>query len=280
MTQKSVFKSEEGKRAVLGVYDAILRSWPEPYETFEVDTCCGRTFVIACGDTALPPLFLIHGSGSNAAMWIGDATEYSQHFRVYAVDIPGEAGKSHDIRPDYHTQVHAEWLNDVFAALGVEEASIAGISMGGWIAIRFASAYPEKVRKLALLCPAGIGPLKVSPIVRLITLKLQGLRGNQKTMDKISEGTEMPEEALAYIRLITENFSYYSGTLPRFSNAELTRLTMPVLLVIGDKDAMVNGPKTVERAKKRLSNVETVLLTGAGHMLIDQRAQVLRFLLQ
>ncbi len=280
MTQKSVFKSEEGKRAVLGVYDAILRSWPVPYETFEVETCCGRTFVIACGDKALPPLFLIHGSGSNAAMWIGDAAEYSQHFRVYAIDIPGEAGKSHDVRPDYHTRVHAEWLHNVFDALDVGQASIVGISLGGWIAIRFTSAYPEKVHKLALLCPAGIGPLKVSPIVRLITLKLQGRRGNGKTLDKISEGTEMPKEAVAYIRLITENFDYYRGTLPRFSNAELARLTMPVLLAIGENDAMVNGPKTVERAKKHLPNAETALLPGVGHMLIDQRERVLKFLLQ
>ena len=121
MTSKSVYKTEEGKRAVLSVYAAILQGWPVPYETRDVDTRHGCTFVIACGDKALPPLFLIHGSGSNAAMWIGDVAEYSQHFCVYAVDIPGEAGKSHDVRPDLRTHAHAEWLNDVFAALGIDQ---------------------------------------------------------------------------------------------------------------------------------------------------------------
>jgi pimeloyl-ACP methyl ester carboxylesterase len=280
MKQESVYKSEEGKRAILAVYDTILGSWPVPHEALEVETRHGRTFVIACGDKALPPLFLIHGSGSNAAMWIGDAAEYSRHFRVYAVDIPGEAGKSHDVRPDFRTQAHAEWLLDVFDALNVQKACIAGISLGGWVAVRFAAVYPDKAEKLVLLCPAGIGPLKVSPILRLIALKLKGTRGTEKAMDKISEGAQMPEEAMAYIRLITQHFNYYRGIVPRFSNAELTRLTMPVLLVFGEQDAMLNAKDAARRARKRLPNAETVLLPGAGHMLIDQRERALQFLLR
>ncbi len=279
MKQKSVFKSEEGKQAVLAVYSEILKNWPVPYEAKEIETRHGRTFVIACGAAALPPLFLIHGSGSNAAMWIGDAAEYSRYFRVYAVDIPGEAGRSNDIRLNFHTHAHAEWLCDVFTALGVNQASIVGISLGGWLAVRFASVYPDMVRKLALLCPAGIGPLKTPPILRLLALKATGQRGTEKTMDKISEGAAMPEEAASYIRLITQNFHYYTGTVPRFSNRELGRLTMPALLIFGENDAMLNAQKALLRTKRRIPGIQTVLLPGAGHMLIDQRERIMPFLL-
>jgi pimeloyl-ACP methyl ester carboxylesterase len=278
MRQKSVYKTEEGKRAILGVYDMIVQNWPVPYETIEVDTRHGRTFVIACGDSALPPLFLIHGSGSNAAMWIGDAAEYSKYYRVYALDIPGEPGKSCDIRPDLRTQAHAEWLWDVFAALNVDRAFIVGLSLGGWVALRFASAYPEKVVKLALLCPAGIGPQRFSLVFSLLAAKLRGKRGADKAMRKVSGGAEIPEEVLAYSRLITENFNYYRGVVPRFTNAELARLIMPTLLVVGQKDTMLNAPKTAARARKQMPTAETVLLPGAGHMLIDQRERVMRFL--
>ena len=51
----------------------------------------------------------------------------------------------------------------------------------------------------------------------------------KKTLSKVNEGAEVPEEAVAYIRLITENFNYYRGVVPRFSNVELARLTMPTL---------------------------------------------------
>lgn len=128
----------------------IVQNWPVPYETIEADTRRRRTFVIACGDSALPPLLLIHGSGSNAAMWIGDAAEYSKHYRVYAVDVPGEPGKSCDTRPDLRTHAHPEWLRDVFVSLNADRTFIVGLSLGGWVALRFASAYPEKVVKLAL----------------------------------------------------------------------------------------------------------------------------------
>jgi len=277
MTLKSVYKSEEGRRAVVSVYDAVLSGWPVPYETREVDTRCGHTFIITCGDSALPPLVLIHGSGSNSAMWIGDAAEYSKYYRVYAIDIPGEAGKSYDIRPDLRTRAHAEWLYDVFTKLGIDQASIVGISLGGWVAIRFASAYPEKVHKLALLCPSGIGSQKLSPIFSLIAMNLQGERGAAKAISKVYGGAEIPEEAVAYSRLITQNFNYYRGAVPRFSDAELARLTMPVLLIAGDKDMLLDTRRTAMRARKCILNIETVVLPGAGHLLIDQRERVLRF---
>jgi len=279
MAQRSVFKSEEGKRAVLAAYDAVLQCWPVPCEAREIDTRHGRTFVIAWGDSALPPLFLIHGSGSNAAMWIGDAAEYSRHFRVYALDIPGEAGKSRDIRPNLHSAAHAEWLHDVFDALGVAKAAFTGISLGGWAALKFAAAYPDRVDKLVLLCPAGIGPRKLSPVFSLLLMKLKGRRSAEKAMRKVYEGADIPKEAVAYSMLISQNFNYYRGAMPRFSNAELARLTMPVLFIAGEKDAMLDMRSAAKRAQKHIPNVRIMLLPGAGHVLIDQRERIMPFLM-
>lgn len=278
MSQKSVFKSEEGKQAILAVYGSILQNWPVPYETHEVETRHGRTFVIACGDTALPPLFLLHGSGSNAAMFIGDAVDYSRSFRVYAVDIPGEAGKSSDIRPNVHTGAHAEWLCDVFESLGVKKAAVAGISLGGWLAAQFACAYPERVEKLVLLCPAGIGPQKLSFALSSLRTALAGKRGAEKALRKVFADSDIPEEALAYTRLISQNFTYYRGILPRFSDVQLARLHMPVMLIAGENDALLDMRKAEARAKKIIPNLTAVMLEDAGHVLMGQQGRILSFL--
>ncbi len=111
----SVFKSAAGKKAVLRVYDSLLEKWPVRFEEITLGTRCGDTFVIACGDKSLPPLILLHGSSSNSAMWIGDISDYSKYFRVYAADLPGESGKSCDIRPDLKTSACADWMKDVFS---------------------------------------------------------------------------------------------------------------------------------------------------------------------
>jgi pimeloyl-ACP methyl ester carboxylesterase len=70
-----------------------------PYEKISLETSYGSAFAIACGEKSLPPLFLLHGSSSNSAMWISDAAEYAKHFRVYALDLPGEPGRSAEVRP-------------------------------------------------------------------------------------------------------------------------------------------------------------------------------------
>lgn len=279
MTQKSVFKSEEGKQAVLAVYGSILQNWPVLYEAKEIETRHGRTFVIACGDALLPPLFLIHGSGSNAAMFIGDAVDFNRSFRVYAVDIPGEAGKSHDVRPNLRTSAYAEWLCDVFEALDVKKAAVAGISLGGWVAVRFAASFPEKVVKLVLLCPAGIGPQKLSFALSSLRTALAGRRGADRAIRKMFAGSDVPEEVLAYSRLISQHFIYYRGILPRFSDAELSRLNMPVMLIGGEKDTLLDMRRAAARAKKSIPDLTAVMLADAGHVLIGQQERILPFLL-
>ncbi len=234
--------------------------------------------MIACGDSALPPLFLIHGSGSNAAMWIGDAAAYSQYFRVYAVDIPGEPGRSHDVRPDLRTDAHAEWLYDVFEALGVPTACVLGISLGGWVALKFAAAHPEMVQKLVLLCPAGLGRQKLSPVFALLLTQLGGKKRAEKAMQKIYDNADIPEEAMAYIRLISENFNYYRGAMPRFSAAQLARLTMPVLFIAGENDAMLDTKSAAVRVKRHIPDAQILLLPGAGHVLIHQQPEIMPFL--
>lgn len=49
MTYKPVYKSKEGKNAVLKVYDSLLVQWPVPYEVLNISTRYGNTHIIACG---------------------------------------------------------------------------------------------------------------------------------------------------------------------------------------------------------------------------------------
>lgn len=96
---KSVYKSPEGERAVLELYQEILTSWPVPNQQLRVSTREGETFVIVCRPENAPPLLLLHGSMANSAMWMGDVAAWSAHFRIYAVDMIGDAGLSAPSRP-------------------------------------------------------------------------------------------------------------------------------------------------------------------------------------
>lgn len=89
---ENIYKSEVGKRVVLGQYRKILTCWLVENHQYEVETRFGSTFVIESGSKDNPPLILLHGSVSNSFTWYGDVALLSNTHNVYAIDIIGEAG--------------------------------------------------------------------------------------------------------------------------------------------------------------------------------------------
>lgn len=278
MNTNSVYKSVQGKEAILAAYDLLLEKWPVPFEKININTNHGDTFIIASGEKALPPLVLLHGSGSNSAMWIGDICEYTKYFRVYSVDLPGEPGKSTEIRPDLKTCAYSDWMKEVLIALAVKKASFVGISLGGWLAIKFAVAHQENIEKLVLLCPSGIGPQKASVLLYLLPMKLFGKWGEEKGIKAIMGIKKLAKETIEYSRLISNNFLPYVGVVPIFTNEELRSILCPTLLIAGDKDVLIDSQKSVERARRTFQNITIDLLPGVGHGLINQREKIISFL--
>ena len=128
---KSLYKSIEGERAVRERYLEILKHWPVPNQQLRVPTREGETFVVSCGHPDAPPLLLLHGSMANSAMWMGDVAAWAAHFRVYAVDVIGDAGLRAPSRPPLASEAHALWLDDVLERLGLRSVSMVGVSLGG-----------------------------------------------------------------------------------------------------------------------------------------------------
>jgi pimeloyl-ACP methyl ester carboxylesterase len=233
VTTKSIYKSPAGERAIIAWYDALLARWPVPCTTLNVASRYGTTFVIASGNESALPLILLHGAGSNSAMWAGDVGEYSRHYRVYAVDLLGEPGKSASIRPDWNSPAYVEWLGDVLDALKVERAILIGLSQGGWTALKFATSRPERVDKLVLLTPGGITPDRISFALRAISLSFLGQWGIGRINRMVFGPQPIPAEVNEVATLIMTHFKPRIGVLPIFSDEELQRLTMPTLLLIG-----------------------------------------------
>ncbi|MDG5854869.1 alpha/beta fold hydrolase [Clostridium beijerinckii] len=265
MEMGKVFKTNEGKNDVIKFYDKFLQKLALSYEKFYVDTRYGKTFIIASGEKSNPPLILLHGSGMNSAMWLRDIKEYSKTYRVYAIDMLGEPGKSDENRPSLSGSSYAEWLKEVFENLSVERANIIGISLGAWLAIKFSVSYPEMASKLVLLCPSGVGPQKKSFIFKAIAYGILGEKGLDKLYYKVNGNQPIPEEMLKYQKLIGKSFNYRKETIPVFSDNELKLLTMPTVLFVGAKDIMLHSDKTARRLGNLLPHAQINILPKAGH---------------
>src|SRR5262245_21997668 len=278
MSSESIYKSPAGEKAIMAWYDALLARWPVQHTTLNIASRHGNTFVIVSGKESAPPLILIHGAGSNSAMWAGDVAEYSAHFRVYAIDLLGEPGKSAPVRPDWRSSAYAEWLGDVLDALKVKRAIFVGLSQGGWTALKFAIAHPERVEKLVLMTPGGITFDRVSFALRAIALSFFGPWGVERITQLVFSPLPVPAEVNEATMVITTNFKPRIGVLPIFSDDELQRLTMPTLLLIGKDDALRDARKVTERMRTLVPGLTATIIPWAGHALYNTTGDVMPFL--
>ncbi len=275
----SIYKSAAGKEEIMALYDRVLERWAVPYETLHVPTRHGNTFIIASGEKTAPVLVLLHGSTSNATSWVADVAEYSQYFRVYALDLPGEPGRSDENRPSWSGPAFAEWLEDVLDVLKVEKTNLVGISQGGWAALKFATQNPERVEKLVLLTPGGVVPVSAWFLLRAIPLSLLGRFGAKIINDIVFGRQKIEKEALEIMNTIMVNFKPRIENPSLYTDAELRRLSMPVLLVAGLEDAMIPAKKSAGRLKALLPALTVKLIPETGHVLHNTAGQVTPFLL-
>jgi pimeloyl-ACP methyl ester carboxylesterase len=101
------------------------------------------------------PLLLLHGFGEFLETWDLNLRPLSEHYQVYAVDLPGH-GLSDKPEVTYNIFFFTKFVTDFMQALGIEHASLIGHSMGGQISLNVAINFPEKVDKLVLETSVGL----------------------------------------------------------------------------------------------------------------------------
>jgi pimeloyl-ACP methyl ester carboxylesterase len=278
-----IYKTPDGERLVRERYLTFLKYWPVPSQQLRIATSQGETFVVACGNETGPPLFLLHGGAGNSAMWMGDVGVFAGRFRVYAIDMIGEAGLSAPSRPPLNSDAYARWLDDIRESLSLGRVSIAGISLGGWLALDYATRRPDRVARVAVLCPGGVGRQRIGIVFTTFALRACGAWGRRKLAEKIlgrlpANASPGVKAFMGFIALIHEHFRPRMVKLPVFQDAALGRLTMPVLAIVGARDVLLDSAGTKSRLESHVANAEVVLLPDAGHVVTGQTGRIVDFL--
>ncbi|MER7130331.1 alpha/beta fold hydrolase [Streptosporangium saharense] len=274
-----IYKSETGEHTLLDHYRRVLDAWPVPAEHVRVPTREGETFVVVSGPREAPPVVLLHGSGANTSMWRGDTVTWSQYFRTYAVDLVGEPGLSAPSRPALDSDAVSLWLDDVLEGLGITGAAFVGMSLGGWTALDYAVRRPERVTRLALMCPGGVGRQKVGWILKALLprpFRSGGLRESAMTVAGLDG--ERDRQALDAVVLTFTHFNPRREKLPVFSDDALRGLAMPVLVIVGARDAMLDSRQTARRVRQHVPHSTVCLLPEAGHAIFGQTEPIAEFL--
>lgn len=111
------------------------------------------------GPTRAPVLVLSNSLGAGSAMWDLQMPQLRARFRVVRYEQRGHGGSPTPAPGPYSLDDLGTDLVDLLDHLGVERASLCGLSLGGMVALWVAAHHPGRVDRLVLACTsAELGP--------------------------------------------------------------------------------------------------------------------------
>ncbi len=126
-----------------------------PHSLGWIDVHGVRTRYLEAGRADGPVAMMLHGTAGSLENFCANFADYAQHFRVIAFDMLG-CGLTDKPAFDYLIKDYAAHAVGVLDALGIERASVVGVSLGSWVGAAMALAHPQRVSRLVMVAPAGI----------------------------------------------------------------------------------------------------------------------------
>lgn len=272
------FRSPEAQEIFLASYDARAKQWPIPSETTTIETSYGPTFVRISGLIDGTPLILLHGHSENGLNWLPNVESLSQSYRTYAVDIISDPGRSIYTSVMKQVDDYTSWLDELFDGLGLEQdINLIGLSYGGWLVSQYALRFPQRLRKLVLMAPAGIAPFPLGFIAFALFLSWVQFRSKflfkrlTRWMFKDflaihNQGEQKFDDWFEFIYLGIQSYKprpiVFSKVL---TDNELTQLKMPTLFLTGENEIIYSVPSTIKRLQAVAPNIEIKVIKNAGH---------------
>ncbi|WP_447756923.1 alpha/beta fold hydrolase [Sphingopyxis fribergensis] len=208
------------------------------------------------GDPSKPTLVMIHGFGADKDHWTFYAPRLTKDYHLIAPDLPGFGENDRDGELPFDVTSQAARLKGFLEALGIERPHLGGNSMGGWIALRFAIDYPDRLRTLTLMNNAGIMGADESELQKLAAgrdynpLVLASLEDADRLISfVVRKPTHVPArlkpviyaDALKHRDLLDKIFWVIADEMEQKPlNDELGRVTVPTLIIWGRHDKLID----------------------------------------
>ncbi len=227
--------------------------------------------VLIDGPPNAAPLVLLHSLGTTSHIWDAQVAELSRSFRVIRPDLRGH-GLSEGTPGPYSMELLAKDLAGLLAALNINKAHIAGISIGGMIAQAFAAKHQGQVASLILCDTAMAIPPAENWTLRAAKVRAEGIGVIQDAViaNWVTAGfIDGPETAGLRAMLLRTPAESYAAACEAIAAADLSASTatlkIPTLVLVGSEDK----PTPVASAQalhKAIAGSSLVIVEGAAHI--------------
>lgn len=286
--------------AVVAVIAAVVWLWTpdRPRDALEASYARGpddfvevlgvRLHVRESGPRAAPAVIMIHGFGSSLHTWEDWARGLEADHRVIRFDLPGAGLSGPDPTGVYSDARTLEILAALMQQREVTRASLVGNSIGGRIAWTFAAQRPQQVEKLVLVSPDGFASPGFEYGVAPKSSFLLGLMKHVLPKPMLSANLKSsygdperltPDVVDRYHDLLRAP-GVRQGTIDRMEQTILVppepllaQITAPVLLVWGEKDALIPVSNAADYTAA-LADSRQAILPGLGHVPQEEAPEV------
>ena len=216
------------------------------------------------------PLLLLHGLGSNALSWSPVARRFGRRDRLLVPEL-SRLGGTRGPRAAFDIRDGAKHVAELLRReLAGEPATVVGLSLGGWMAVRLALEEPALVARLVLIDAAGYRDQDWDAIRELVTIETDAdVDAMYKAMFRrvppvfrLSRGTFRKVFSSPAVTCILDGLCEDDLYGPE----DLARLEMPVGVIWGEHDGLFGADVGREMAT-HLRNGRFYLVEGAAHAL-------------
>jgi len=257
-----------------------------------VDIAGVQTMVRETGSGGTP-LVLLHGVLSDGTSWSEVASPLSRDRRLVIPDLPlhGRSLTSPDFQPGPKGMV--EWLEALLDELGILEADLCGLSMGGAVATHFAIMRPDRLRRLVLVDAANIVYLDEGYRLFIAEMRenLEAAAGIDVTTsrdclpeDMGFEGARAAAADLSTDPIVMSVLEYLEvrgipfhqmtqglDLLEPLGEEDLASISAPTLALWGGDDPFFSAQGATERLEAGIADCRIEVMEGVGHNPVAER---------
>ncbi len=234
------------------------------------------------------PMVLINGLAEQTETWFCNTETWREDFDVLLPSLLAYEGESLHRRIESGSPVDLDYLVGRLHTYLTEFVQsppydLVANSLGGKIAVEYAVRFPERVRRLVLLCPAGLSDVERMPIADGVRSRDPGA-----VVDSVFHDTSKIDSGLLdFYRRQFANRKWRAGLIRTVRGTmdhrvvdQLHKLTQPTLLVVGDQDKIVDPTEAIA-ASRNIPNGKLVVLNQCGHApQIEQHERVNRLVIE
>ncbi|WP_424212903.1 alpha/beta fold hydrolase [Streptomyces sp. BI20] len=267
------YVSDELRDRYFATADALFAKGAPIRSETDVETSFGTTHVYRFGPTDpahedRTPIVLIHGSGGSSAMWYPNTPALAAERPVYALDTPGDPGRSVQREPMWQPERAAQWLDESLAALDLDRVHLVGSSYGGWLVLNQAHLRRDRLASVTLLDPGGLEKVGLRFFV-WIFLSLFATFAPKALRPTLAAWLEQPvivvPELRAWIQAGVRAFRIRRPAPLPLADADLSALSTPLYLVLGKRSLLLRPKRQLARVPRLIPGARAEIVAATGH---------------